>query len=160
MSRRECAPIAALRVNVMDSGPNLPSSSPILTLVLIIVMASLMITSSKWLLVEVPDETKELSSEAQKMVGRWEQSLNNRIIDMDLEEDGVVRYALRESDRVNLVGKWSIEEGRLVLHIEKVNAGSTFRAGDHVTLGAVMSVESRTLILGTEEDKVIFRRRR
>lgn len=144
----------------MDSGPNLPSSSPILTLVLIIVMASLMITSSKWLLVEVPDETKELSSEAQKMVGRWEQSLNNRIIDMDLEEDGVVRYALRESDRVNLVGKWSIEEGRLVLHIEKVNAGSTFRVGDHVTLGAVMSVESRTLILGTEEDKVIFRRRR
>ena len=144
----------------MDSGPNLPSSSPILTLVLIIIMAAMLITSSKWLMVDIPADTKELDPESKKLVGRWEQTVNDRVIYMDLEEDGECRYALREADRLNIHGNWKIEEGRLVLHIDKVNAGTTFRAGDNVTLGPVMSVESRTLILGNEEDKSIFRRRR
>ena len=144
----------------MESGPNLPSSSPILTLVLIIVMAAMLITSTKWLLVEVPADDKTMTAEAQKMVGRWEQSIKDRIIDMDLDEDGYFRYALRDSDRLNLHGTWKIDEGRLVLHIDKVNAGATFSVGDNVTLGPVLNVESRTMILGTEEDKVIFRRRR
>ena len=144
----------------MDSGPNLPSSSPILTLVLIIVMAAMLITSSKWLLVDIPPDKKELDAQSQKIVGRWEQTVADRVIYMDLEEDGECRYALREADRLNIHGNWKIEEGRLVLHIDKVNAGTTFREGDAVTLGPVMSVESRTLILGTEEDKAIFHRRR
>jgi len=55
---------------------------------------------------------------------------------------------------------WKLEEGRLILHIDKVDAGSTFREGDNVTLGPVLSVESRNLILGTEEEKITFRRRR
>jgi hypothetical protein len=144
----------------METGPNLPSSSPVLTLVLIIVMAAMLITSTKWLMVDIPDDDKEMTSEARKLVGRWEQTIKERIVDMDLDEDGYFRYALRESDRLNLHGTWKIEEGRLVLHIDKVNAGSTFAVGDNVTLGPVLNVESRTLILGTEEDKVIFRRRR
>jgi hypothetical protein len=144
----------------MESGPNLPSSSPILTLVLIVVMAAMLITSTKWLMVDIPPEDKELTAEAQKMIGRWEQGIQGRIIDMDLEEDGVFRYALRESDRLNISGTWKLDEGRLVLHIDKVNAGSTFAVGDNVTLGPLLNVESRTLVLGTEQDKVIFRRRR
>ena len=143
----------------METGPNLPSSSPILTLVLIIVMAAMLITSSKWLMVDLPDE-KQMSAESQKLVGRWEQTIKERIIDMDLDEDGYFRYALRDSDRLNLHGTWKIDEGRLVLHIDTVNAGSTFSVGDNVTLGPVLNVESRTLILGSEEEKVIFRRRR
>src|SRR4051812_7376509 len=63
-------PICA--ASIMD-GPNLPSSSPVLTLVLIIVMAAMLITSTKWLMVDIPDESKQMSAEAQKMVGRWEQ---------------------------------------------------------------------------------------
>ena len=144
----------------MVNGPNLPSSSPILTLVLIIVMAAMLITSSKWLMMDIPAEDQQMTAQAQKMVGRWEQTIKDRIIDMDLDEDGYFRYALRESDRLNLHGTWKIDEGRLVLHIDKVNAGSTFSVGDNVTLGPVLSVEPRTLILGTEEDKVMFRRRR
>ncbi|HEV8378000.1 MAG TPA: hypothetical protein VGP99_04060 [Tepidisphaeraceae bacterium] len=144
----------------METGPNLPSSSPILTLVLMIVMAAMLITSTKWFLVEVPSENKELGAEAQKLVGSWEQPIQDRIIYMDLDEDGAFRYALRESDRLNISGTWKLDEGRLVLHIDKVNAGSTFMVGDNVTLGPVLNVESRTLILGTEQDKVIFRRRR
>jgi hypothetical protein len=143
----------------METGPNLPSSSPILSLVLMIVMAAMLITSTKWFLVDVPAESKELDAEAQKLVGRWEQPIQDRIIDMDLDEDGLFRYALRESDRMNISGTWKIDEGRLVLHIDKVSAGSTFAVGDNVTLGPILNVESRTLILGTEQDKVIFRRR-
>lgn len=143
----------------METGPNLPSSSPILTLVLMIVMAAMLITSTKWFLVEVPSENKELGAEAQKLVGSWEQPIQDRIIYMDLDEDGAFRYALRESERLNISGTWKLDEGRLVLHIDKVNAGSTFMVGDNVTLGPVLNVESRTLILGTEQDKVIFRRR-
>jgi|SRR5437879_3546627 len=144
----------------MQSGPNLPSSSPILTLVLMIVMAAMLITSTKWFMVDVPPDKKVLDPEAKKLVGRWEQSVQDRIIDMDLEEDGDCRYALRDSDRLNIHGTWKLDEGRLVLHIEKVNGGSTFQVGDDVTLGPVLNVESRTLILGTEQDKVIFHRRR
>jgi len=128
--------------------------------VLIIVMAAMLITSTKWLLVDIPPEKKELDPKAKKICGRWEQAVQDRIIDMDLEEDGVCRYVLRESDRLNIHGTWKLDEGRLVLHIEKVNAGSTFRVGDDVTLGPVLNIESRTLILGTEQDKSIFRRRR
>ena len=144
----------------MENGPNLPSSSPILTLVLIIVMAAMLITSTKWLTVDIPDENQQMSDEAKKLVGRWEQTVKERTIDMDLDEDGYFRYALRDSDRLNLHGTWKIDEGRLVLHIDKVNAGSTFSAGDNVTLGPVLNIEARTLILGSEEDKAIFRRRR
>jgi len=144
----------------MESGPNLPSSSPILTLVLIVVMAAMLITSTKWLLVEVPAEDQALTAEARKLVGHWEQQIQDRIIYMDLDEDGLFRYALKEADRMNISGTWKIDEGRLVLHIEAVNAGSMFRVGDNVTLGPILNVESRTLILGTEQDKVIFRRRR
>jgi hypothetical protein len=144
---------------MMESGPNLPSSSPILTLVLMIVMAAMLITSAKWFLVDVPPDNKELDSEAKKLVGRWEQRVNDRTIDMDLEEDGVCRYALRDSDRLNILGTWKLDEGRLVLHIDKVNAGSTFRVGDDVTLGPILDIESRTLALGTEQDKAIFLRR-
>jgi hypothetical protein len=145
---------------VMETGPNLPSSSPILTLVLIIVMAAMLIASTKWLLVEIPDESKERTAESQKLVGRWEQSIKDHLVYMDLDEDGAFRYALKEADRLNLTGTWKIEEGRLVLHIETVHAGSLFRAGEDMTLGPVLKVESRTLVLGTEQDKVIFSRRR
>ena len=142
----------------MENGPNLPSSSPILTLLLMIVMGAMLIASSKWFLVDVPAE-KELDSESKKLVGRWEQSIKDHIIDMDLEEDGVARYALRDSDRLNIIGTWKLDEGRLVLHIDKVNAGSTFAVGDNLTLGPLLDIESRSLVLGTEQDKVIFRRR-
>jgi len=144
----------------METGPNLPSSSPILTLVLIIVMAAMLIASTKWLMVEIPDESKELAAESQKLVGRWEQSRNDRIIYMDLDEDMAFRYALREAERLNISGSWRIDEGRLVLHIQTVHAGSMFRAGEDMTLGPVLSVDSRALTLGTEQDKTIFRRRR
>jgi hypothetical protein len=144
----------------METGPNLPSSSPVLTLVLMIVMAAMLITSTKWLLVEVPPEDAELSAESRKLVGHWEQQIKDRIIYMDLDEDRLFRYALKEADRMNISGTWKIDEGRLVLHIETVNAGSMFRVGDDMTLGPILNVESRTLILGTEEDKAIFRRRR
>ena len=76
-----------------------------------------------------------------------------------MEEDGVARYALRDSDRLNITGTWKLDEGRLVLHIDKVNAGSTFAVGDNLTLGPLLDIESRSLVLGTEQDKVIFRRR-
>ena len=144
----------------MDSGPNLPSSSPVLTLVLIIVMAAMLITSTKWLLVDIPPEDKELTADARKLVGRWEQTIKEHIIDMDLDDDGYFRYAMRDTDRLNIHGTWKLDEGRLVLHIDKVNAGSTFAVGDDVTLGPVLTAESRSLILGTEQDKVIFRKRR
>jgi hypothetical protein len=144
----------------MNSGPNLPSSSPILALVLIIVMAAMLITSSKWLMVDIPADTKELDPESKKLIGRWEQTVGDRVIYMDLEENGECRYALREADRLNFHGNWKIEEDRLVLHIDKVNAGTTFRAGETMTLGPVTSVGSRTLTLGAGDDKTTFRRRR
>src|SRR5438132_1080192 len=52
----------------MQNGPNLPSSSPILTLLLMVVMGAMLIASSKWFLVDVPAE-KELDSESKKRVG-------------------------------------------------------------------------------------------
>src|SRR5882762_8947223 len=140
----------------MESGPNLPSSSPILALVLMIVMAALAITCTKWFMMDPLPEDKALTPEAQKLVGRWEQPVKDKFIDMILDEDGAFRYALRESDRLDLHGTWKLEEGRLILHIDKVDAGSTFRAGDNVTLGPVLSVESRNLILGTEDEKITF----
>jgi hypothetical protein len=120
----------------------------------------MLITSTKWLLVDIPPEDKQLTAEGKKMVGRWEQTIKEHVIDMDLDEDGFFRYAMRDADRLNIHGTWKLEEGRLVLHIDKVDAGSTFEVGDNVTLGPVLNVESRTLVLGTEQDKVIFRRRR
>ncbi|HEV8606955.1 MAG TPA: lipocalin family protein [Tepidisphaeraceae bacterium] len=144
----------------MMNGPNLPSSSPILSFLLIVVMGAMLITTSKWFMVDIPEDKKELDEESQKMVGRWEQPVQDRIIDMDLEQDGDCRYAFRDSDRLNIHGTWKVEEGRLVLHIERVNGGSTFAVGDNVTLGPVVSVDSRTMILGNDESKAIFRRRR
>ncbi len=85
----------------MENGPNLPSSSPILTLLLMIVMGAMLIASSKWFLVDVSAE-KELNSESKKLVGRWEQSIKDHIIDMDLEEDGVARYARQGQRRLDI----------------------------------------------------------
>src|SRR3954453_15015534 len=83
--------------NMMHSSPNLPGSSPILTFILIVVMGMVMMTMGKWL-VSVDSQTQqkhELEPLAQKMVGRWEQATNDHIPDLDLDEEGAFRYALR-----------------------------------------------------------------
>jgi len=147
---------------MIHSSPNLPSSSPILTFILIVVMGLVMITMGKWFVgVEAPAEEKRpLDALSQKMVGRWENTKADNVLELDLDEEGNFRYALRDSDRLSLRGKWKMEEGRLVLHIEQVNGGSTYREGENVTLGEVLQAEGRTLTLGTEENKTIFRKRR
>src|SRR2546430_8791193 len=102
----------------MHTSPNLPSSSPILTFILIVVMGLVLITMSKWFLsMDTPVEAKQgLDEMSQKLVGRWEKVGSDHILDLDLDEEGNFRYALRDTDRLNLHGTWKLEEGRLVLH--------------------------------------------
>ncbi len=147
---------------MIHSSPKLPSSSPILTFILIVVMGLVMITMGKWFVgAEAPAEEKRaLDPMSQKLVGRWENTRADNVLDLDLDEEGNFRYTLRDSDRMNLRGKWKLQEGRLVLHIEQANGGSTYRAGENLTLGEVLQAEGRTLTLGTEENKTIFRKRR
>ncbi len=129
-------------------------------LLLALVTGALLVTASKYFL---PDEASAhdplVDLMAQKLVGKWEQKVKDSYIDMELLSDGNCTYALREAGRLDIVGKWALKDGRLILHIEKVNAGSNFRVGEDVTLGPVISVESRLLMLGSDENKTIFRRR-
>ena len=147
---------------MMQSSPNLPSSSPILTFILIVVMGLVMMTMGRWFLsMETPVEAKQpLEPLAQKMVGKWEKVEPDHVFDLDLDEEGNARYALRASERLNLHGTWKLEEGRLVLHVEQINGGSMFRVGDNVTLGQVLNVEGKYMTLGNSESQSTFRKRK
>ena len=144
----------------METSQKPRSRPPVLTLLLAVVMGAVLVTASKYFF---PDEASAhdplVDLMVQKLVGKWEQKVKESYIDMELLPDGSCSYALREAGRLDIVGKWALKEGRLILHIDKVNAGSNFRVGEDVTLGPVISVDSRLLMLGSEENKTIFRRR-
>jgi hypothetical protein len=131
---------------------------------LVIVSGLLMITASatKWF---GDNEVAEAASAANfnpaKLAGYWEQiTPNGPTVNMDLASDGTARYSLRNTDLLDIEARWRVDNRRLILHIERVNEGSTFAVGDDVTLGPVLRVDSRSLTLGTDDKPIVFRRKR
>ncbi len=146
----------------MQTPSNPRKTSSILTLLLMAAVAAVFITISMYVPGDADGQVENMEEDLirEKLVGRWEQAVKDSHLDMDLRVDGSCTYNLRNSDRLNIRGTWTLQQGRLILHIESVNGGTTFRVGEDVTLGPILKVDSRTLMLGSEEDKRIFKRQR